>query len=286
VLARRLTREEHDAEDAVQDTLESAWKARRQIRDPDATGGWLRRIVARRIVDVHRRRADLPVGAAEELDSLIPDVEDPAAVLAAAADERVLRAALRELTPTDRIAIVLHDAEEWPVAKVDELLGIATEAAHKRVQRARARLVATLAQVDAIELEARRFGTLSRGEKQRVLLARALAQQTTLLILDEPTDNLDVQHQLEVLELVRSLRRIGLGCPARPQPRRELLQPDLRPYGREDRGPRPPADVLTAETTRDVFGVQAVPVTHPVAGRRQLCFSPLRPTDIHRWGRD
>jgi len=136
--ARRLTREEHDAEDAVQDALESAWKARGQIREPDASGGWLRRILARRIVDAHRRRADLSVGAAEEFDSLIPDVEDPARVVAAAEDERMLRAALRELTPADRIAIVLHDAEGRPAAEVGRLPDVGTEAAHKRVQRARA----------------------------------------------------------------------------------------------------------------------------------------------------
>ena len=145
-LARRLTREEHDAEDALQDALESAWQARGQIRDPDAAGGWLRRILARRVVDAHRRRADLPVGAPEELDGLIPDVEDPATVIVAAEDELALRAALRELPPADRIAIVLHDAEEWPAAEVGGLLGVGTEAAHKRVQRARARLLAALAE--------------------------------------------------------------------------------------------------------------------------------------------
>ncbi len=44
--ARRLTREKHDAEDAVRDSLESAWRARRQLRDPEAAGGWLRRTLA------------------------------------------------------------------------------------------------------------------------------------------------------------------------------------------------------------------------------------------------
>jgi RNA polymerase sigma-70 factor (ECF subfamily) len=185
-LARRLTREEHDAEDAVQDALESAWKARGQIREPDAAGGWLRRILARRIVDAHRRRADLPVGAPGELDSLIPDVEDPAAVLAAAEDERVLRAALRELMPADRIALVLHDAEGWPAAEVGQLLGVGTEAAHKRVQRARARLVATLA---APHSPARRTEEACRDARSHV---HELLEETL-----DPVMTIAVQHHLD-----------------------------------------------------------------------------------------
>ena len=53
----------------------------------------------------------------------------------------------------------------------------------------------------------RLFSTLSAGEQQRVLLARALAQQTPCLILDEPTNHLDIKYQLELLDLVRSLDR-------------------------------------------------------------------------------
>ena len=65
----------------------------------------------------------------------------------------------------------------------------------------------SLATVGMQEMAGRIFSTLSGGEQQRVILARALAQQTPCLILDEPTNHLDIQHQLQMMELVRGLNR-------------------------------------------------------------------------------
>jgi iron complex transport system ATP-binding protein len=77
-------------------------------------------------------------------------------------------------------------------------LGQANASDHARVQQA-------LIHTGATQIAQRRIGDLSGGEQQRVLLARALAQDTPILLLDEPTTHLDLQHQSTLLNLVRQL---------------------------------------------------------------------------------
>lgn len=62
-----------------------------------------------------------------------------------------------------------------------------------------------LEKVGMTSFKGRNFSTLSGGEQQRIILARALAQETDCVILDEPTNHLDIKYQLQLLDIVKSL---------------------------------------------------------------------------------
>ncbi|MGV8916501.1 MAG: ABC transporter ATP-binding protein [Pseudomonas sp.] len=110
------------------------------------------------------------------------------------------------------------------------------------------------------------FATLSGGEKQRVILARALAQQPDLLILDEPTNHLDPRYQIELLQLVK---RLNIGTLASLHDLNLAAAFCDRLYvihhGRIVASGTP-AEVLTVELLRDVFGVDAFIDRHPFSG--------------------
>ena len=132
-----------------------------------------------------------------------------------------------------------------------------------------------LARVGMLALAERSYETLSGGEKQRVLVARALAQQPKLFILDEPTNHLDIQHQLELLELVQSLGMTTLVtlhdlnlAAAYCQRLYLLFEGHIVAAGT-------PEDVLTPARLRRVFKVEAVCGQHPASGALQLAFTPL-----------
>jgi iron complex transport system ATP-binding protein len=126
-----------------------------------------------------------------------------------------------------------------------------------------------LAHVGAAGLARRNFHQLSGGEKQRVLIARAIAQEADHLLLDEPTTHLDVRYQVEVLELVRGLGVTVLA--ALHDLALAALYCDsvhLLADGRVvDHGP--PGSVITAPAIEHVYGAEVVVVPHPDTGAPQ-----------------
>ena len=137
--------------------------------------------------------------------------------------------------------------------------------------RRRRAVAAALEATGTADLVDRPVAELSGGQRQRVWVAMALAQDTDLLLLDEPTTFLDINHQVELLDLLTDLnRRRGktiVDRPARPQPRLPLRRPHHRDEGR----PRScaegaPRDVVDAALVTEVFGLDCEVVPDPVSG--------------------
>ena len=125
---------------------------------------------------------------------------------------------------------------------------------------------------NVLEFKDRLVTELSGGERQRVLIAKTLAQQPRILLLDEPTNHLDVCHQIEILQLIRSLTPkitvIGV-----------LHDLNLASYFCDrivlmEKGQivsvGTPAEVLTPEQIYQVFSVRMIISQHPVTGKPYL----------------
>lgn len=129
-----------------------------------------------------------------------------------------------------------------------------------------------LAAVGLPDFGERGLGTLSGGEKQRVLVARALAQEPRFLILDEPTNHLDVRHCLELLELLTRLQ-IGvlltlhdLNLAAQYCHRLVMLK------GGKVVAEGSPDEVLRPDLLGEVYEVEAEVARHPRTGKLQVTF--------------
>ncbi|MEI7813887.1 MAG: ABC transporter ATP-binding protein, partial [Coriobacteriia bacterium] len=122
---------------------------------------------------------------------------------------------------------------------------------------------------DTLRLADKPADQLSGGDLQRLALAQALAQEPRVLLLDEPTSHLDLNHRMQVLDLTRSLADEGmavlavfhdLDLAARYSDRIAIV--DSGRLGMAES----PERVITADALRDVFGVRAVVGTDVVTG--------------------
>lgn len=131
-------------------------------------------------------------------------------------------------------------------------------------------VAAALAATGTTDLADRAVDRLSGGQRQRVWLAMALAQQTDVLLLDEPTTFLDVAHQIDVLDLLTDLNHQRgttivmvlheLNLAARYADELVVMR-DGRVHAIGA-----PRDVITVEVVRDVFGLDSDVIIDPVSG--------------------
>lgn len=116
----------------------------------------------------------------------------------------------------------------------------------------------------------RRVAELSGGQQQRVWVALALAQQTPMLLLDEPTTYLDLAHQVELLELFSALNDVrGQTVVAVLHDLNQACRYANHVIAMKDGQvvcAGDPRDMITAELVEDVFGVRSVVINDPVTG--------------------
>jgi iron complex transport system ATP-binding protein len=165
------------------------------------------------------------------------------------------------------------EAAAWPMTVEQAvLLGRAPHRGWLRPysREDREALRAALRQVELEDLGDRDLDTLSGGERRRALLARALAQNAGILLLDEPGAHLDLRHQIELFDL---LRRLARGCKvavalslhdlnlASLFADRAILLSGGRTLAQGSTG-----EVLTAGLIRQAFGIEVATVPHPGNG--------------------
>ncbi|HEX5741861.1 MAG TPA: ABC transporter ATP-binding protein [Pilimelia sp.] len=143
-------------------------------------------------------------------------------------------------------------------------------------------VAAAMAATGVAELADRAVDELSGGQRQRVWLALALAQDTGILLLDEPTTYLDIAHQVEVLDLCARLHADGRTLVAVLHDLNQACRYATHLIAMRDGAvvaAGDPADIVTAELVRQVFGLDCRVVADPESGMPMViprCAAPRR----------
>ncbi len=191
-----------------------------------------------------------------------------AGLIPSAGDMTVSGRSGADLTLAERAALMAYVPQEheivWPMS-VERLVGLgrvphAGAFALRRGENDRRAVRQAMERMDVARFAARPATALSGGEKARVLIARALAQETPILIADEPAAGLDPAHQIALMRTFRSLAAEGravvatlhdLGLAARWCTRLVLLNNGVIAADGL------PQEVLTEKTMADVYGIRA-----------------------------
>jgi iron complex transport system ATP-binding protein len=202
-----------------------------------------------------------------------------------AVDGRAL-ASLRHADRARRIAFMSQDTSQAFAFSVSEVLLMARYPWHRRFEREtdadRERARRALAYVGLAGFEDRTFADLSGGERQLVMFARVMVQDTELIALDEPSSSLDIRHQDRVFSMARELARErravvasvhDLDAASRWCSRLVLL----------DRGrlaaAGAPEEVLRSANLDPVYGVRTLVSTNAAAGGLSVAVLPERLPD-------
>ncbi len=130
-------------------------------------------------------------------------------------------------------------------------------------------VAAALRATNTTDLSTRLVDELSGGQRQRVWVAMALAQQTPYLLLDEPTTYLDIAHQIELLELFRSLHAQGRTLVAVLHDLNHAARYATHIIAMKDgriRAQGTPREVITEELVKQIFGLDCAVIEDPIAG--------------------
>lgn len=130
-----------------------------------------------------------------------------------------------------------------------------------------------MAATGVTEISGRLVDELSGGQRQRVWVAMALAQQTDILLLDEPTTFLDIAYQIDLLELFSDLHQEGRTLVAVLHDLNHAARYGthlIAMKGGDIAAEGPPEQVITAELIREVYGLESMIVTDPVSGTPQV----------------